>query len=141
LYGDAVESPEYRQDIVAAREDEDEVGHVSNIVYLRWVLEVARAHSDAVGWDHAAYVRLGSVWVVRKHELEYLRPVRAGDAVALVTWVDSWRGASSVRKTSIRSPEGVELARASTLWAFVSLGDGRPLRIPEHLKRDFAGTP
>ena len=129
---------EFRKDIVAAREDVDELGHISNLVYVRWVLEIAREHSAAVGWPHDAYLAMGAVWVVRKHEIEYLRPVFAGDAVALVTWVDAWKGASSVRRTSIRSvAEGVEVARAATLWAFIDLEAQRPRRIPPDLRAAF----
>lgn len=131
-----MESPPYQLDIVADRADVDELGHISNLVFLRWVLDAATAHSFAAGWNHEAYRKLGAVWVVRRHELEYLRPVYAEDAVALVTWVDTWRGASSIRKTSIRAG-GVEVARGSTLWAFVGLESGRPTRIPDDLKRDF----
>ena len=35
--------------ITATAADIDELGHVSNLVYLRWVLDVAMAHSRAVG--------------------------------------------------------------------------------------------
>ncbi|RMH39117.1 MAG: acyl-CoA thioesterase [Deltaproteobacteria bacterium] len=135
-----MESPVYALDLIADPSDVDELGHISNLVYVRWVLDVARAHSDAVGWTHDAYRRLGAVWVVRRHEIDYLRPVRAGDRVQLATWVDAWRGASSIRRTSIRAGD-VEAARASTLWAFVSFDSGRPVRIPDRLKVDFAGAP
>ena len=36
---------------------------------------------------------------------------------------------------------GTEVARASTLWAFVSVQAGRPIRIPDQLKRDFQVPP
>ena len=69
--------------ITAAADDIDELGHVSNLVYLRWVLDAALAHSAAAGWDHAAYRRLGAVFVVRRHEIDYLAPVVAGDEVVV----------------------------------------------------------
>ena len=138
----AMESPEYCLEITAADNDIDELGHVSNLVFLRWVLDAARAHSNAVGFDHAAYVGLGAVFVVRKHEIEYLRPVYGGEKIALVTWVEAWRAASSVRNTSIRRiADGVEVARASTLWALVAFDGGRPRRIPEAVRAAFASQP
>lgn len=136
-----MQAPRFSLSIVAAEQDVDELGHVSNLVYLRWVLEAASAHSTAAGYDHDAYVRLGAVWVVRKHELEYLRPVHGGDTLELVTWVDSWRGASSVRKTSmVRPADGAEVARASTLWAFIDLATRRPRRVDEMLQRAFSAA-
>ena len=118
--------------------DIDELNHVSNLVYLRWVLEVARAHSDAVGWDTPAYRELGSIWVVRRHEIDYAQSARLGDEVALTTWVDAWKRVSCVRHTEIvRKADDRLLARAATTWAFVELESGRPTRIPPSVQGTF----
>ena len=134
-------SPVYRIELVASPDEVDELNHVSNLVYLRWVLRAAHAHSSAVGYDYPQYRDLGAVFVVRRHEIDYLSPAYAGDRIALTTWVESWRGASSVRKTAISRDDGVELARASTLWAMVSVDGGRLTRIPAELKAAFAHSP
>jgi acyl-CoA thioester hydrolase len=129
-------------DIVARPQDEDELGHVSNLVFLRWVLDAARAHSDAAGYDGAAYRRLGAAFVVRKHELEYLQPVYAGDHLHGATWVETWRGASCVRQTVLtRADDRVVVARASTLWAFIAVASGRPQRISPDIRAAFARHP
>ncbi len=126
----------FRFPIAVAEADIDDLGHVSNLVYLRWVLEVATAHSAARGWDLAAYKQLGSVWVVRRHELDYLGQVTLGQQLVAETWVDSWKAASCVRKTEL-SRDGQIVARAATTWAFMSLASGRPQRIPEVLLSAF----
>ncbi len=126
----------FRFPIAVTEADIDDLGHVSNLVYLRWVLEVATAHSSARGWDLAAYKQLGSVWVVRRHELDYLGQVTLGQQLVAETWVDSWKAASCVRKTEL-SRDGQIVARAATTWAFMSLASGRPQRIPEVLLSAF----
>ena len=123
--------------ITATDADIDELDHVSNLVYLRWVLEAATAHSSAKGWGHPEYRELGGVFIVRRHELDYLAPVLRGEHVIAETWVASWKGASCVRATEIKRGEQVVL-RAATTWAFVSLTSGRPQRIPEELLAAFA---
>ena len=129
----------FELEIVASPDEIDELNHVSNLVYLRWVLRVAQAHSTAVGYDWDAYHELGAVFVVRRHEIDYLRSAYAGDHISLRTWVETWNGASCVRETSIvRISDGEELARASTLWAYVASDSGRPRRIPAALKDSFA---
>jgi acyl-CoA thioester hydrolase len=116
--------------------DIDNLDHASNIVYLRWVQEAALAHTTALGLAEADYIALGKVWVVRKHEIEYLRPAREGDALRVETRVASMSVASSVRKTRIfRGAE--ELCRASTDWVFVDLATGRPARIPKGVQERF----
>ncbi len=120
-----------------ADDDIDELDHVSNLVYVRWVLEVARAHSDARGWDHAAYRRLGAIWVVRRHEVDYLQPARRDERVRVTTWVEPWKRVSCVRCTEIVGDDGRMLARASTTWAFVDLATRRPTAIPDALQQAF----
>ncbi|MCA9654863.1 MAG: acyl-CoA thioesterase [Myxococcales bacterium] len=128
--------------LTVAAADIDDLDHVSNLVYLRWVLDAARAHSDARGFDHAAYRRLGGIFNVRRHEIDYLAPGRLGDRVEVSTWVDPWKRAWCERRTEIvRVDDGRALARAVTTWAFVDLASGRPTRIPDELRAAFERRP
>jgi acyl-CoA thioester hydrolase len=122
--------------IAVAPADIDELGHVSNHVYLRWVLEAATAHSVARGWGQAEYLALGSVWVVRRHELDYLAQVTVGQSLVAETWVDSWKAASCIRKTEIMR-DGTVVLRAATQWAFMSMASGKPMRIDERVRASF----
>jgi acyl-CoA thioester hydrolase len=122
--------------LTAVDADIDDLGHVSNLVYLRWVLEAATAHSVARGWGQAEYLALGSVWVVRRHELDYLAQVTVGQSLVAETWVDSWKGASCIRKTEIIR-DGVIVTRAATTWAFMSMASGKPVRIADVVLESF----
>ncbi len=128
----------FRFPIRATSADIDELGHVSNQVYLRWVLDAATAHSVARGWGHVEYKAAGAVWVVRRHELDYLASVLVGEELVAETWVDAWKLASCVRRTEISRGETTVL-RAATTWAFVQFPSGRPTRIPDELRTLFTG--
>lgn len=134
--------PHRRHAITIAAEpaDIDELGHVSNQVYLRWVLDIAVAHSTALGWDGAAYRQLGAGWVVRRHELDYLAQVLVGDVIAIETWVEDMKGVSCVRRTSLRRGS-VEVSRAATTWAFIDFTTGRPRKIPDEIRALFTADP
>lgn len=135
-------SPDFTLRVTALPSDIDELNHVSNLVYLRWVQQIAIAHSSAVGWTHARYVAAGNVFVVRRHEIEYLASALEGDEIELVTWIASWSAATSVRRTRIlRRRDGRELARASTTWALIATDSGRPKRIPAEMIEDFGRPP
>lgn len=137
-----MESNVFEQQRVPSEDDVDALGHVNNIVYVRWVQDVAVAHSDAAGWNLEAYQREGAVFVVRRHEVEYLRPAYAGDRLVLKTWVADWKGASSWRETRVlRESDEQEVVRARTLWAFVDASSGRPRRIPSAIVEDFRRAP
>src|SRR5690606_27997745 len=101
-------------------------------------LDAATAHSAAVGWTVAAYRELGAIFVVRRHEIDYLASARLGDAIDVVTWVEDWRSASSTRRTELALADGTVAARALTRWAFVDLARGRPRRIPDEIRAAFA---
>jgi acyl-CoA thioester hydrolase len=127
-------------DLVVGEEDIDMLGHASNIAYLRWVQEVAVAHSSAVGLDMEGYSQLGAVFVVRRHEIDYLRPVVRGEALELRTWIDSASAAKCKRATEIvrGGASEVIVARAMTTWGFIELATGRPTRIPDSVRVAFS---
>jgi acyl-CoA thioester hydrolase len=116
--------------------DIDELGHVSNLVYLRWVMDVAMAHSRSVGWDVGRYRDFGAAFMVRRHEIDYVSQVTLGETLRAETWVDSWRMASCIRKTELLR-DGKVVARAATTWALIGLPSGRPVRIPDDLAALF----
>jgi acyl-CoA thioester hydrolase len=133
------ESPwEFRLEIVAQSTDIDGLGHVSNITYVKWIQDAATSHSAYAGFTAEDYVRIGAVFMVRRHEVDYLRSAYEGDAIALITRVASFKGASSQRLTRIeRIADGTVLVRANTQWAYVSYATGRPTRIPQDMADAF----
>ena len=135
-------TPEFALELTVEPADLDALGHVNNIVYVRWLQDVATAHATSVGCTHAELLRIGALFVVRKHEIEYLRPGFLGERITLRTYVTWWKGASCERVTSIeRSADGAQLARAKTLWAFVNAKTGKPTRLPPEIIRAFGGQP
>lgn len=134
-------SPIFQQEIVVVREEVDALGHVSNTVYLDWIMRVARAHSDAAGYNYLAYQELGAVFIVKRHEIDYESSAYAGDRIMLTTWIENWKQASCVRMTSIsRIGDGVVLANAKTKWAYCSMEGFKPTRIPDAIKEAFSGN-
>lgn len=119
-------------------DDIDGLGHASNISYVRWIQDVAIAHSTSCGFDLEAYRQLGGIFIVRRHEIDYLRPVVRGDRLALRTRIDIAMAAKCKRATEIaREDDGTVAARAVTTWGFIDFTTGRPIRIPEAVRAAF----
>ena len=132
----------YIHQVEVTSADIDRLGHASNQVYLRWVLDAALAHSTALGFDEDAYLKRGQAWVVRKQELTYLRPAFAGDLLHVETRVATMSAANSIRRTRIVRPrDGALLLEAATDWVYVELERGRPARIPVDLRSRFPLEP
>ena len=128
----------FQLDLVVGEEDIDVLGHASNIVFVRWIQDVAMAHSAAVGLGLEAYQRLGAVFVVVRHEIDYVRPALRGDAVEARTWISSVAAAKCNRSTElVRKSDGQMLARGVTTWAFIEMATGRPRRIPGDVRVAF----
>jgi len=116
----------------------DELGHVNNAVWVRFIVSLADAHAEAVGMGFARTRELGGQWIVRRHEVDYLRPALAGDEILEETWVEELRGARSVRRSRFsHAASGDELVRACTLWAFVEPHTLRPRRVPPDVASAF----
>ncbi|HEU4556853.1 MAG TPA: thioesterase family protein [Longimicrobium sp.] len=116
-------------------EDVDGMGHVNNIVYVRWVQEVALAHWFAVAPRDA---QAAMTWVVLRHEIDYLRAARPGDEVRARTWVGTAESLRYERHTAIVRGDGTLLARGRTLWCPVDLATGRPKRVPAEVRVAFS---
>jgi acyl-CoA thioester hydrolase len=128
----------FRLKLVVGAEDIDVLDHVSNVAFVRWIQEVALAHSAAVGFDLEAYRRLGAIFVVVRHEVDYVRPALRGDVIEAQTWISSVMAAKCQRATDfVRTSDGQPLARGLTTWAFVELESGRPRRIDDELRVAF----
>ncbi|HYI02764.1 thioesterase family protein [Hyalangium sp.] len=120
----------------------DELQHVSNVVYIRWIQDAAVAHSEAVGLSLEEYRKLGAVFVVRRHEVDYLRPALSGDEVEVETRVVARSPVTATRQTFIRRmADGQVLVQAQTQWAYVSTATGRSVRIPPEVTERFAIEP
>ncbi len=116
--------------------DIDEMEHVNNTVYLRWVQDVATSHWRAVA---AAEAQTAFVWVVLRHEIDYKAPGFLGDEVLLRTWVGEASRLTFERHTQImRRHDEQLLAQARTLWCPISTTTGRPARVSEELRAQFS---
>lgn len=111
--------------------DIDELGHVNNVIYLRWVQEVAAAH-----WRQVAPESMQQryAWVVLRHEIDYLRPAFRSDSVTGYTWVGEHSGARFDRFVSLyRTGTDELLAKAKTSWCLLEAASMRPKRIEEEI--------
>ena len=116
--------------------DVDELGHVNNTVYLRWVQDVATAHWQALA---SAESQAEVVWVVVRHEIDFKAPALPGDEVLLRTWVGEATRIRFERHTQILHATRKQLlAQARTLWCPISTRTGKPHRVSDELRAQFS---
>jgi acyl-CoA thioester hydrolase len=116
--------------------DIDEQDHVNNMVYLRWVQEIAIAHWQEVA---SADAQTEVAWVVLRHEIDYKRPAFLGDEIKLLTWVGKATRLTFERFTEIsRKADGQVVAKARTLWCPVNRATGKPVRVSSDVRTQFS---
>src|SRR3546814_13567872 len=70
--------------ITASDDDIDELGHVNNAVWVKWIQDVATAHWMAVADPFHVD---DYVWVVTRHEIDLRGNVSAEERVTARTWI------------------------------------------------------
>jgi acyl-CoA thioester hydrolase len=118
--------------------DIDELGHVNNAVWVRWIQDMATAHWNAVASpEHiAAYV-----WMVTRHEIDYRGNIKLGESVTGRTWVsDAPKGAQFNRNVEFTDAAGKVIVRAKTTWAMLDKTTGRLMRVRPEISAPFLGN-
>lgn len=125
----------FSRTITASPADIDELGHVNNAVWVRWIQDVAVAHWTAIAPpEHQdAYI-----WVVTRHAIDYRGNVVAGETVAAETWVpDPPKGARFDRHVRFVGADGRVKVEAVSTWALLDRATGRLLRITPAIAAPF----
>ncbi len=119
----------------------DALGHVNNAVYQHYLEQAAIEHSEHLGFTLDHYKELGGVYVMRRIEMDYLRPAFAGDTLEVTTWVEKMRGPRAIRRYEIRR-QGEEdvLVKAEATWVWVNSTTMRPQAIPETMLMAFGSA-
>lgn len=112
----------------------DALGHVNNAVYQHYLEQAAVEHSEHLGFNQEHCQELGGIFVMRRIEIEYLRPAVAGDNLEVTTWLQTMRGPRAVRRYEIHNQgNGQLLVLAEALWVWVDIKAMRPRAIPSQL--------
>lgn len=124
----------FEQSFTARESDIDELGHVNNAVWVRWVQDLAIAHwaVAATPAQSAAYV-----WVVVRHEIDYLGNLKEGESVSGRTWVAEGAVGAKFDRYAEFSKEGRPLVRARTTWVILDRARQRPIRVPKDVVERF----
>jgi len=117
--------------IIVRQGDIDTLNHVNNVVYLKWVQDVATAHWNAVASE---LIKAKYLWVVLRHEIDYLAPAYKDDKLVASTWVDETIAARSNRHVVIKNLTSEKIiTKAKTVWCMLDSYTLKPKRITEEV--------
>jgi len=128
------------QSRIVSEDDIDAFGHVNNVRYVTWAMDIAWAHTNTLGLSFEDYERLGVGCVVWRHEFDYLASARAGDDVEIATWIAK----NDQRVRLVRAFEMRRLAdekvlfRGQTVFVTIDMKSGKPARMPKEFISGYA---
>jgi acyl-CoA thioester hydrolase len=118
---------EFTLKITVSSEDIDTLQHVNNLVYVKWMDTIATTHWSFLTKENPLPQY---VWVVMRHEIDYLKQATLGDEIVVKTWVGETRGITSVRFMEFYKNDSL-LVKAKTIWAMLDATTHKPARIRE----------
>jgi acyl-CoA thioester hydrolase len=125
--------------IVIELSDIDQLGHVNNVTYVRWVQDVAVAHWQSVA---PAADQASLRWVVLRHEIDYKQAAFLNDAIVARTWVGTASRLRVERHTELlRANDRSLLARARTVWCPLDALSGKPVSVSAEVRATFSIEP
>ena len=120
----------FERDYTASPEHIDELGHVNNAEWVRWIQDIAVSHWHAVAPDEH---RERYIWVVTRHEIDYRGNIREGGTRVSGTP----RGAQFDREVRFVDDAGKVLVSALTRWAMLDAKTLRPQRVTTEIAAPF----
>lgn len=113
--------------ITVSSEDIDDLQHVNNLVYVKWMDKIATTHWNFLTKENPLPQY---IWVVMRHEIDYLKQAGLGDEIKVKTWVGETTGITSVRFMEFYKND-VLLVKAKTIWVMLNAETFKPVRIRE----------
>ncbi len=114
----------------------DELAHVNNVVYVQFMQDVADRH-----WKYFVPKEWndGVIWVVRRHEIDYLHQALLGDELLVRTWTGEHSTVTWDRHYEIiRLSDQQKIITAKSIWVLLDKFSGRPKRIDRGILEIFA---
>ncbi|WP_116962986.1 acyl-CoA thioesterase [Fastidiosibacter lacustris] len=111
--------------------------HVNNIVYLKWMQDIAIMHSNACGWTTQRYHKNHCTWVAKTHYIDYVKPAFLGEIIEARTWVEEIKRCSALRKYVFTNNKGETVVKAETNWVFINTITGKVLSVLAQVRHDF----
>ncbi len=115
--------------ITVSEGDIDNLNHVNNAVYVKWMDTVATIHWDFLTKKHALDK---CIWVVSKHEIEYKREALLNDVITVKTWVGETKGVTTERHIEFYKDNNL-LVKTKTIWVLLNSKTFKPTRIRENV--------
>jgi len=116
------------------KEDLDNLNHVNNVVYVKWIQDISKDH-----WQSVIDKMMDEyIWVVRRHDITYYGAAKLDDKVLITTAIKESKGPISYRQVVMKDQKTQKLlVKAMTEWCLLDSKTYKPIRVPQNIKNLF----
>lgn len=109
-----------------------EVDHTETLTLpalINYFQDCSTFQSEDIGLGMDMLKEQGKAWILSSWQIEVKRYPRFGERVQIQTWATGFKGFYGTRNFRMQTKEGEVLAYANSLWVFMDMRSGRPLRL------------
>ena len=116
--------------------DENETLTITSL--LNYFQDCSTFQSEDLGVGVKALKNAGTLWVINYWQIDVIRMPHLCDEVTIHTRPYEIRGFFGKRNFYMKDERGDFLAKADSLWTYLSIKEGTPVRIPERLMEVYS---
>ena len=121
--------------ITVVQDDLDELNHVNNMRYIKWVNDIAKSNWEQIA---TATIKDNFFWVLLSHNIEYKQPAYLNETLLLKTYVTKTEGVRSTRIVEIYNKNTSKiLAKSETDWCLINKKTQKPARVTSEINKLF----
>lgn len=121
--------------ITVVQDDLDELNHVNNMRYIKWVNEIAKSNWEQIA---TATIKDSFFWVLLSHYIEYKQAAYLNDTILLRTYVTKTEGVKSTRIVEVYNKSTSKLlAKSETNWCLINKKTQKPARVTTEINNLF----
>ncbi len=110
----------------------DEASRITLPSIINYFQDCSIFQSEALGVGLNFLAGIGHVWLLSSWQVEVRRYPRLGEPIRIYTWAHDFHGFLGSRNFCIVDGEGEGAVLANSLWSYLDLKAGRPVRPSPH---------
>lgn len=116
-------------------------GYLTTVALLNYFQDCSTFQSEDLGVGVEALHKRGTLWVVNSWQIDILQMPKLCDEVEICTRPYDCRGFFGKRNFYMKSDGGEFLAKADSLWTYISAKDASPVRIDQDILDLYGRAP
>ncbi|MDD7739757.1 MAG: thioesterase [Fusicatenibacter sp.] len=114
-----------------------ENGKLTILGLINYFQDCSTFQSEELGMGVEYLKNLNRAWLLSSWQIRIKRLPSLGEAVRTGTWAYGYRGFTGMRNFVMETASGEQLACANSIWAYVDITSGKPVRVTENVVKAY----